>query len=132
MGESRLFLRQIHPLMIDPDGPQSLAFRPTPKDSGKLSGYDGDQLSPAEAFDHYTGTLGLASAAVFGVSQGECDDLGLPIVLSPTKTNPFHVHLDFGGAEKAVARRLSKLLRAHAVAREQLHPPVASTGGLVP
>lgn len=132
MDESRLFLRQIHTLMLDDDGPQSCAFRPTPKDSGKLSGYDGERVSPAEAFEHYTHTLGLASAAVFGVSEGECLPLALFILDSPTAANPFHVHLDFSFADKAEARRFSKALRDHAVARGRLHPPIVSTGGLAP
>jgi len=50
-------LRQIHPGFVQDGRPSSQAFRPTPKDEQKLSVYDGDQITPANAFEHYTQAL---------------------------------------------------------------------------
>ena len=55
MNSQTLLLRQIHPSFIQQGRVTSQAFRPTPKDEMKLSVYDGDQMTPEEAFEHFVG-----------------------------------------------------------------------------
>jgi len=69
--------RQVHPDFI-PDGQlTSQAFMPFPKDAGKLSVYDGDQISAAESCKHYTEVLRNASDSVWGVTCAEVAETGL-------------------------------------------------------
>lgn len=105
-----------------------LAFRPTSKDEGRLSGYDGARIDAEAAFRHYTEELGLLSAGVFGLTATECDSAGLPIEPSPTSANPLHVHLDFGGLTKCEIKSVSKKLREIAVSRGVLHAAPGTVG----
>jgi len=71
MTPETTLLRQVHPHFI-PDGQlTSQAFMPFPKDDGKASVYDGDQISPADSYVHYTRVLGNKSHSVWGVTCAE-------------------------------------------------------------
>ena len=48
-----------------------------------LSVYDGDQITAANAFAHYTQTLKLESSGVMAVSVTECNELALPVRPDP-------------------------------------------------
>lgn len=111
MSEGARFLRQIHPNWMHDEKPASNAFLPSPKDQDKLSGYDGEKVTPEASHYHYTHTIGLKSSAVFGLAPRECSHTGRSIVPSPQPENPHHVHLDFAelhskGAKKRVATQL--------------------------
>jgi hypothetical protein len=75
--DQTLLLRQIHPSFIDRDRVTSQAFRPTEKDRGKLSVYDGDLISAEGSWKHYTARV-LKSAGVLAVTVGECAAEQLP------------------------------------------------------
>jgi hypothetical protein len=75
--DETLLLRQIHPVFIQNDRVTSQAFRPTPKDHGQLSVYDGDMISAEESWKHHTG-LGLESEGVLAVTVRECEAESLP------------------------------------------------------
>jgi hypothetical protein len=66
MTENDLLYRQIHPGFVHNGRVSSQAFRATPKDERKLSAYDGNKITPAEAWSHYTQSLALRSDGVMG------------------------------------------------------------------
>ncbi len=109
-------LRQVHPAWVQQGRITSQVFRPTPKDEGKLSVYDGDMISAEKAWGHYTQRLELRSAGVVAVTEGECRDLGLP-VLSDPETFPEHVLVDFSALSDKDIKRKAQLLKSAALAR---------------
>ena len=64
MNCNSLLLRQVHPNFYDGAILTSQAFMPFPKDTGRLSVYDGEMVSPEIAFDHFTGRQGLQSCGI--------------------------------------------------------------------
>ena len=98
--------------------PSSQTFRPTPKDKGKPSVYDGDIIGSAEAsYVHWTMELELTSAGVLAVTQEDCSTRNLPVV---TDGNPFpsHATIDFNGCKSTnEIRRLAGELTKLAFAR---------------
>ncbi len=95
MTDETLLFRQIHPNFVQNERVTSQAFRPTPKDEGKLSVYDGDMISAEDSWKHHTG-LGLESAGVLAVTVQECDAESLVVCPSP-QPFPEHAHIDFNG-----------------------------------
>ena len=72
MNDSTLLHRQVHPSFLDSHGETtSQAFRPTPKDSNKLSVYDGSLITAEDAWKHYTNILNLRSIGAVSVAVGE-------------------------------------------------------------
>lgn len=59
-----ILLRQAHPRFMEGEFPTSQVFYPFPKDDGKLSVYDGDQITAENAHRHYTQVLGNESHSV--------------------------------------------------------------------
>jgi hypothetical protein len=93
--DETLLLRQIHPNFVQNDRVTSQAFRPTPKDEGKLSVYDGDMISAEDSWKHHTG-VGFGSAGVLGITVRECNAEWLVVCPSPD-VFPEHAHVDFNG-----------------------------------
>jgi hypothetical protein len=120
MNEATLLLRQIHPSFVQDKRPSSQAFRPTPKDEKKLSVYDGDQITPGNAWQHYTGDLGLHSCGVMAVSVVECRALDLPVNPEPEHF-PEHALIDFSAHSKGATEKKAKLLKAKAESRGWLY-----------
>ena len=116
MNDDTLLYRQVHPNFIVHGNVSRQAFRPTPKDNGLLSVYDGDKIDPESSWNHYRRNLGLASVGVLGVSVAECNDLELPTRPDPTEY-PEHVVIDFTGLNGSQTRRKAGRLRAAANAR---------------
>jgi len=123
MNDHTLLLRQIHPGFVQDGRPSSQAFRPTPKDEQKLSVYDGDQISPADAFEHYTESLKLDSRGVLAVSMAECGTLKLPVTPDP-EPFPEHAQIDFSAYGKSAIEKKAKLLKAKAESRGWLYREV--------
>lgn len=122
MNSDTTLLRQVHPKFI-PDGQMtSQAFFPFPKDSEKLSVYDGDQISAEDAYSHYTGALVHESEGVWGVTCLEVSAVALTSQSDPLPDFPSHAVIDFAGKTQNVCRKLAKKLKAFAVARGCLHP----------
>ena len=116
MNSDTLLYRQVHPSWIEDDFPTSQAFTPTPKDELRLSVYDGDEISAASSWEHYTGQ-GLLSSGVVAVTVEECESLGLRVIPDPRPGSPHHVLIDFtglsGGQRKRRAQRLTAAAEAH-------------------
>jgi hypothetical protein len=123
MNNQTLLLRQVHPQFLSGDQLSSQAFLPFPKDHGRLSVYDGDQISAESAYRHYTDALRLQSRGVWAVTGAESADLGLPHLPDPLPNSPAHAVIDFGQRSEKECRKLAKRLRDFAVQRGCLHPP---------
>jgi hypothetical protein len=116
MTDETLLLRQVNPSWVQHGRVTSQVFRPTPKDEKRLSVYDGDQISAAGAWHHFTLVLGFASAGVLAVTVGECRHLELTAFPDPIPF-PEHAVIDFTGLEEGQIKKKSKQLKAAAEAR---------------
>ncbi|MCL2656310.1 MAG: hypothetical protein FWD62_02620 [Betaproteobacteria bacterium] len=121
MNDQTLLLRQVHPKFF-PDGEvSSQAFFPFPKDDGRLSVYDGDQITGADSYQHYTATLGLESVGVWAVSGGEVVSAELTYRADSVAGNAAHAVVDFGALAEKECRKLAKRLKKFAVDRDCLY-----------
>lgn len=116
MNNETLLFRQVHPLFVQAGEVTSQVFRPTPKDEGKLSVYDGDLIAPDESWRHYTTQLGLPSRGVLAVSVAECEALGLTVEADPAPY-PAHAVIVFEGLSRSARERKSVDLRDAAIGR---------------
>ncbi len=116
MNSQTLLLRQIHPSFVQQGRVTSQAFRPTPKDEMKLSVYDGDQISPEEAFDHFTSVLHQQSVGELAVTVAECASLDLKAEADP-EPFPEHAIIDFTGLGRRDVESKGKKLKSIADAR---------------
>lgn len=116
MTQDTLLHRQVSPSWVQRGRVTSQVFRPTPKDEKLLSVYDGDMISPRNAWCHYTETLELTSVGVMSVTVGECSHQDLRAVSDP-KPFPEHAVIDFTGFTKNEIEKKAKHLRAAAGSR---------------
>ena len=116
MRPETLLFRQVNPHWIREGRVTSQAFRPTAKDEGRLSVYDGDQLTAEQAYVHYTSRLSLASAGVLAVNVEECGQQGLPVTSDPDPF-PEHVLIDFSNCSNTETRTKAQHLRRAALHR---------------
>ncbi|MBX3640283.1 MAG: hypothetical protein KF888_07195 [Nitrosomonas sp.] len=120
MNDQTLLLRQVHPSFF-PDGEiSSQAFFPFPKDDGKLSVYDGDQVTAEDSYQHYT-NLELESVGVWAVNGAEVVSVGLTYRADPVAGNQARAVIDFGALAEKECRKLAKKLKKLAVDRGSLH-----------
>lgn len=116
MTDDTQLLRQVHPSWIVGETISlqtfsSQTFKPTKKDEGLLSTYNGDQFEPDEAYIHYTEVIQLPSAGVVAVTPGECAEVPLEIIADD---EPFqgHCSIDYRpimDARKNVERAAKRL-----------------------
>jgi hypothetical protein len=111
MDKDALLLRQVHPSwMVDGTISQqvlsSQTFKPTPKDMGLLSMYNGSVFEPFDAYSHYT-SRNLPSVGVVAVTPSECETIPISVI---DDNEPFegHCSLDYrllsgNGIKKAAA-----------------------------
>lgn len=116
MTPETLLYRQIHPSFVQNGRPTSQAFRPTPKDESKLSVYDGDKIQSQAAWEHYTGTLGRASAGVMAVTNAECVAQSLAVTADGIPY-PEHCTIDFSVLAKKAVEKAAKILVESAIQR---------------
>lgn len=121
MNDQTFLLRQVHPDFFPGGEVSSQAFFPFPKDDGKLSGYDGDQITPEASYQHYTVSLGLKSVGVWAVSGSEVASVGLAHRPDPVDGNPAHAVIDFGALAEKECRKLAKRLKKLAADRGSLY-----------
>ena len=116
MTDDTLLLRQVNPAWIQAGRITSQVFRPTPKDSKRLSVYDGDQISAEDAWGHYVKELRLSSSGVVAVTVAECGEQDLPVEPDP---NPFpeHVVIKFDDCSNSQIKTKAKKLTRAAEAR---------------
>lgn len=117
MNDQTLLLRQVHPSFFSDGELSSQAFFPFPKDEGKLSVYDGDQLPAEAAHQHYTGDLGLESVGVWAVAGEEVVSVALIYRADPVAGNQAHAVIDFGALATKECRKLAKKLKKFAADR---------------
>ncbi len=110
MNDDSLLHRQVAPSWVQEGRITSQVFKPTSKDAGKLSVYDGDQIDAEDSWDHYTGQLGHSSCGVVSVTVPECESEELQVVPDP---EPFdeHAYIDFAERSRSQVERASKSLR---------------------
>ena len=106
MNSETLLHRMVHPTWLQNGLPTSQTFRPTPKDAGRLSVYDGSQISARDAWLHFIGVSPgeRPPVGVVAVSVEECLHSGLPVVPDPA-TFPGHTLIDFTGLSKNQIKR---------------------------
>ena len=116
--------RQVNESWLQQGVPSSQTFRPTQKDNGKPSVYDGDIIFSAEAsYLHWTQDLKLTSDGVLAVTEAECSGKNLPAVTDGIDF-PAHATIDFTGcASTGEIKRLAGELTKLAVARGWQHQP---------
>lgn len=118
MNAETYLWRQVHPSFVRQDQVTSQVFTPTPKDEGKLSVYDGDQISAKDSWMHYTspkpGRPPFTSIGVVAVTVQECEFQETLVVPDPDAFQE-HVLIDFTelprSKHKTVAKELSKIAR---------------------
>jgi hypothetical protein len=123
MNSGTMLLRQVHPSFFSDGQLLSQAFIPFPKDTGGLSVYDGDVISPREAFRHYTKQQNLQSIGVWAVQCQEANTLDLSCRPDPLPENPAHALIDFGDLPQKAWRKLAKKLRNFALTHGCLYAP---------
>ncbi|MBX3319012.1 MAG: hypothetical protein KF890_03965 [Nitrospira sp.] len=121
MNGHTLLLRQIHPSFFPNGIVSSQAFVPFPKDDGKLSIDDGDQITAKDSYKHYTVNLQLESVGVWAVTGAEVVSTGLAYRSDPVDDNPAHTIIDFGDRAEKECRKLAKRLKKFAVDRGSLY-----------
>ena len=109
MNRNTLLLRQVSPTWIQEGYPTSQAFKPSAKDHGRLSVYDGDMITAEESWLHHTQKLGLISVGVVAVSCDECAALDLPVAPDP-EPFPSHVVIHFTGYTNSQIKDKARLL----------------------
>lgn len=133
--EEELLFRQVHPSFMRDGRPSSQAFRPTPKDEGKLSVARGSLTTAAAAYELHTVGLELRSAGTWAITVGECRGQSLAVVADPIASpparvaDPAHALVDFAPHSKNQAEAKGARLARQAVERGRLHPLVAADSG---
>ena len=123
MQDSTHLLRHVHPQWFKDGHVASIAFRPTPKDAGLLSVYDGDQIAAEASWEHNAGELRLASAGVWAVTVAEAATCELPARNEPLPDFPEHSVIDFTMHARKQQDAKAKLLAAIAEERGCLFKP---------
>ena len=115
LDDNTRLLRQIPPSWVKAGHVTSQAFRPTEKDKGRLSVYDGDRITPRDAWRHYTAVLGFLSVGVVAVTVAECVENSLTVYKNPLPDFQEHVLIDFRKKSATISiERIAKELRASA------------------
>jgi hypothetical protein len=117
MTSDTILLRQAHPKFMGGDMPTSQVFFPFPKDDGKLSVYDGDQVNAKQSYNHYTQVMGNESHSVWAITKSEADAEGVPARPDPLPDSPAHAIVDFDAKSEKGCRRIAKQLKKLAIAR---------------
>ena len=122
MNNDTTLLRQIHPAFIHDGRLGSSAFRPSKKDNGLLSVYDGDLIIAEEAFLHFNAQPNCNSHCVCGVTHYEAGSIGLESRPDTENHFPEHAIIDFTPYGSSRQEKLAKHLRKFAQDRGILYP----------
>lgn len=127
MNSSTILLRQVHPSFVQADNISSQVFaitsqvfRPTPKDDGLLSIYNGEKFTAEASHSHFTAEPKNQSFGVVGVTGEECDAQQLKW---DEDNDPFvgHGYVDFNGLTNKEIEKKAKLLKIVAMQRGWLY-----------
>lgn len=111
MDKDTTLLRQINSAFIDNGRLGSPAFRPSKKDNGLLSVYDGDLMTAEEAFKHFNDRPDCSSCCVCGVVRDEAISIGLDSRPDTENYFPEHAVIDFTPYGTSKQDKLAKRLR---------------------
>ncbi|MCU0402316.1 MAG: hypothetical protein MUE75_15140 [Algoriphagus sp.] len=124
MDKDTLLFRQVHPSWTIGEVFSQLTFtsqtfKPTPKDEGLLSVYNGEIFEAHEAYEHYT-EMGLQSCGVVAVSCNECEEAPVPVI---EDNEPFegHCSLDYRGMSGNGIKKTASVLKDFASKRGWIH-----------
>lgn len=124
MDKDSLLIRQVHPQWMVGETISQLVFssqtfKPTPKDEGLLSMYNGELFEPSEAYEHYT-NLNLQSSGVVAVTPAECETIPVPVL---EDNHPFegHCSLDYRELGNNKIKKAASTLKAFAQERGWLY-----------
>ena len=116
MRADTLLYRQVHPSFLRGNTPTRQAFTPNFNDHGLLSVYNGDLISPRDAWNHYNAVLGLCSAGVVAITVGEC--VGLDVLDDyGDETFEEHALIDMRNMSNADLKRTARKLVTLAIMR---------------
>ena len=87
-----------------------------------MSVYDGDQISPQDAYEHYI-SLGHKSVGVLAIAVAECESLDLTVSPDPLVGFPEHVTIDFTARSRKRVEIASRALKERANARGWQYQP---------
>jgi len=125
MDNNTLLLRQVHPSwvvgnVISQQVFSSQTFKPTPKDAGLLSVYNGCNFDANSAYDHYTNEQNLQSAGVVAVTCEECNGVPIPVI---EDNEPFEGHccLDYQSLSGNAVKKAAAVLKCFAQNRGWLY-----------
>jgi hypothetical protein len=121
VNETTLLLRQVHPnwvqgTVISSQVFTSQTFKPTAKDNGLLSVYNGDAFDASDAHDHFVNTTGFVSKGVIAVTKSECETAPIDVI---EDNDPFdgHCSLDYRDMSNGQVNNIAKKLRTYAQQR---------------
>ncbi|WP_369024082.1 hypothetical protein [Nocardia cyriacigeorgica] len=123
-----LIWRNVNPNWVDGGKLSSQAFRPTPKDVGKLSGAREGKVTADKHFHEFTNEFALASSGVWAVTVDEARRVEVRCVYdaeSESKPEPCptgHTYLDYRVHGNSKIRRIGSALRDFAEERGRQHP----------
>ena len=126
MNSDTLLYRMASPSFMKDGLATSPTFRPTRKDNGRLSVYDGDQISAREAYEHFTNPppgLGQRAVGVLAITVAECESRNLIVMPDPLPGFPEHAVIDFTGISGSRIRVVARALREFANARGWQYRP---------
>jgi len=117
--EAELLWRQIPLAFIHNGQVGSDAFRPTPKDDGKLSTRRASKISAEDAYWDHVGRLGLQSEGTMPLSVGDLKELGIRAIDdSALPGSPAaHAYGDFRNLSKNRAKDVARRLKPMALRR---------------
>ena len=116
MTPDTLLFRQVNPSWIKNGRITSQVFKPTPKDKGYLSVYDGDQITAEASWRHYTTDPRNSSVGVFAVTVCECKKYDLCVKHDPDPF-PEHMLIKFKGFSRSQIEKKAKRLKEAAEIR---------------
>ncbi|HOY14510.1 MAG TPA: hypothetical protein PLY70_15285 [Saprospiraceae bacterium] len=125
MKDNTILLRQVHPAFIQGERISdqvfsSQVFKPTQKDNGLLSTYNGDEFDAISAYEHFVSMEIGTSIGVVGVSHQECKNVSLNVIADNI---PFkgHCSIDYTGLSQNEVSKKSKVLKVFASQRGWLY-----------
>lgn len=123
--EEHLF-RHVHPDWVKEGQPTSQAFKPMPKDNGRLSTARSALTTARDAYAHHTGSLGYAAVGTWSVTVAEVENASVEAYEDPVTEpvpDPAHAYIEFPARPRTAIETAAKLLLAAARQRGCLHPP---------
>ncbi len=126
MNRETILYRIVHPAQAQGDVITSQVFRPNLTGSRLLSVYDGDQMSPENAWESFASRLSADHGrfGVIGVTVAECQTLGLRVGRDDSLATG-HAFINFVGFSPNQIRRKTRGLKEFAMARGWLiHPEI--------